>query len=243
VTPRLSSLQLGKKPCVVGTIITEDYLQRWHRQPHKLPCHLVELRVDGFSRMANWVSVGEAIQEYDIPVFATIRLSKEGGHWTGLDSDRWPLLEDALGRLAGVDVEIHSELVDLVSRLAAERGKLCVLSHHDFQRTPPLETMRDLLRAAHDRGAIGKIAATVNTPTDLANLRALLAEAWPLPICLIGMGPLGRGTRLEFPVQGSCFTYGYLDVAGAPGQYSAAELTAHFAAPPPAPEPKDPSGV
>jgi 3-dehydroquinate dehydratase-1 len=68
----------------------------------------------------------------------------------------------------------------------------------------------------------------VNTQEDLANFRSLLQEKWSLPVCLIGMGILGRETRLTFPREGSCFTYGYLDTAGAPGQYSAAELMRHL---------------
>ena len=87
-----------------------------------------------------------------------------------------------------------------------------------------------MLGGAHRRGGIGKIAVTVNTETELNSLAKLLARKWPLPVCIIGMGPLGRETRLKFPLQGSCFTYGYLDTAGAPGQYSAAELTRHFTA-------------
>lgn len=238
MTRLIELLRLGKEPRVVGTVITAEYLRQWNTSPHKLPCDLVELRVDGFPETPDWIDVGEAIEEYEIPVLATIRLAREGGKWTGVDSDRWPLLEDAVRRLSGVDVEIESELADLISRLARELNKLCILSYHNFQETPPLETMRRLIHAAHERGAIGKIAATVNTPEDLANLRSLLSEKWPLPVCLIGMGPLGRETRLRFPREGSCFTYGYLDTAGAPGQYSAAELTGHFAA-----EPKQGSGV
>jgi 3-dehydroquinate dehydratase I len=237
VSPLLETLQLGRTPRVVGTIITQEYLDAWPNAPRKPPCHLVELRVDGFPASTNWVDIGESIENYELPVFATIRLAREGGKWTGLDSDRWPLIEESLRRLSGVDVEIESELGDLASRLANELNKLCVLSYHNFQNTPPLENMRDLLKRAHAKGAIGKIAATVNTPEDLAAMRSLLSETWPLPICLIGMGPLGRESRLEFPRLGSCLTYGYLDSAGAPGQFPAAELMSRFA------QPGDGSGV
>jgi 3-dehydroquinate dehydratase-1 len=228
VSPLLQSLDLGKVPRVVGTIITEQFLTAWRDQPRKLPCDIVELRVDGYPAFPDWLSIGEQIQEYETPVFATLRLAKEGGKWRELDSDRWPLLEQAVRRLAGIDVELESELADFAAQLSAELKKLCVLSHHDFEKTPPKETMRQMLQRAHERGCIGKIAATVHTPEDLANLRSLLDEKWPLPICLIGMGALGRETRLSFPREGSCFTYGYLDIAGAPGQYSAAELMRHF---------------
>jgi len=228
VSPLIQSLQLGQAPCVVGTIITDQFLAHWRENPRKFPCHAVELRVDGYPAFPYWLEIAEQIESYELPVFATIRLAKEGGKWTGLDSDRWPLLEEALRRLSGIDVELESELAGLASQMAAEQDKLCILSHHDFQRTPPLEKMRQMIEHAHARGCIGKIATTVNSPEDLANLRSLLNEPWKLPICLIGMGPLGRDTRLSFPRLGSCFTYGYLDAAGAPGQYSAAELSEHF---------------
>jgi 3-dehydroquinate dehydratase-1 len=228
VSPLISSLELGKVPRVVGTIITEQYLIDWSQNPRKLPCDIVELRIDGYPTFGGWLPIGQQIEAYEIPVFATIRLANEGGKWTRPDTDRRPLLEEALRRLSGIDVELNSELVEFAHELASDLKKLCVLSHHDFVGMPPVETMRQMLDHAHEREAIGKIAATVNTPEDLTNLQSLLAQGWPLPICLIGMGPLGRETRLTFPRQGSCFTYGYLDTPGAPGQYSAAELMAHF---------------
>ena len=228
MSPLVESLELGKVPRVVGTIITEEFLSKWRDDPRKLPCDLVELRVDGYPAFSDWLPIGQQIQDYEIPVFATIRLAKEGGRWTSLDSDRWPLLEQALRQLAGIDVELESDLAEFAAQLSGELKKVCVLSHHDFQKTPPLETMRQMLQHAHERGCIGKIAATINVPEDLASFRSLLHEKWPLPICLIGMGPLGRETRLTFPQEGSCFTYGYLDTAGAPGQYSAEELMRHF---------------
>jgi len=64
----------------------------------------------------------------------------------------------------------------------------------------------------------------VKTEEDLAILRALLAEKRPTPLCVLGMGPLGPQTRIDFPRLGSCLTYGYLDTPVAPGQVSAREL-------------------
>jgi 3-dehydroquinate dehydratase I len=230
VSPLIQWLELGKVPRVVGTIITEQFLLEWRDNPQRPPCDLVELRVDGFPSFRHWLEIGLQIENLEIPVIVTIRLAKEGGRWTGLDSDRWPMLENALRCLSGVDVEIESDLAKLVSETATDLNKLCILSHHDFQKTPPLKTMRQMLEWTHERDAIGKIAAAANTDDDLASLRSLLKESWPMPVCLIGMGPLGRETRLTFPLIGSCFTYGYLDTPGAPGQYSAAELTEYFKA-------------
>ncbi len=228
MSPLIQSLQLGRVPRVVGTIITEEYLLEWSQNPRKLPCDLVELRVDGYPRFPGWLDIGQQIEAYETPVFATIRLTKEGGKWSEADADRWPLLGDALRKLSGIDVELNSNLVEFAAQLATDLKKICILSHHDFAGMPPVETMRQMLERAHERQCIGKIAATVNTPEELVGLRSLLSQPWPLPVCLIGMGSLGRETRLTFPREGSCFTYGYLDTPGAPGQYSAAELMSHF---------------
>ncbi len=42
----------------------------------------------------------------------------------------------------------------------------------------------------------------------------------------MGMGPLGKLSRLVLAKAGSCLNYGYLRVANAPGQWEAAELGA-----------------
>ncbi len=225
----VQALQLGQVPRVVGTIITADYLRAWSTDPSPLPCDLVEFRLDGFPDFPDWLRIGKQIEHQGTPVFVTVRVKREGGHWAGTDSDRWPHLEAAIRHLSGVDVELRSELTAAVSALAGQLGKLAVFSFHDFSTTPPQPDLEAILNGAHRLGGIGKIAATANTEDDVARLLSLLHREWALPVCVIGMGPLGRETRLQFPLQGSCFTYGYLDTPGAPGQYSAAELSQHFA--------------
>ena len=228
VVELIRTLQLGRVPRVVGTIITADYLRAWSANPTPLPCDLVEFRLDGFSDFPDWLKIGKQIEHQGTPVFVTLRLKREGGLWTGGDPDRWPFLESAIRYLSGVDVELRSDLAAGVSELAGQLGKLSVFSYHNFETTPPEQELEGILMGAHRLGGIGKIAVTANTEADLQLLVSLLGRNWPLPICIIGMGPLGRETRLKFPLQGSCFTYGYLDTAGAPGQYSAAELIRHF---------------
>lgn len=221
-------LSLGRVPRVVGTIITSEYLRDWSANPRPLPCDLVELRLDGFPGFGDWLRIGKQIEQQGTPVFVTVRLVKEGGLWTGRDADRWILLEEAIRELSGADVEMRSDLASGAAELCRQLGKLCVYSFHDFNRTPPLAELEEILRTAERAGAIGKIAATAQSASDVDLLRSLLARKWNVPICVIGMGPIARETRLKFPLLGSCFTYGYLDREGAPGQYSAAELTEHF---------------
>jgi 3-dehydroquinate dehydratase I len=224
----IHTLQLGRVPRVVGTIITPDYLRNWSENPVRLPCDLVELRLDGFPDFADWLKVSKQIEHQGSPVFVTVRLKREGGLWEGRDLDRWDLLEPAIRQLAGVDVELQSELAPAVAELCGQLGKLKVFSFHDFLSTPGEAELEETLTGAHKLGGVGKLAVTANAKTDLDLLHALLKKKWKLPICVIGMGPFGRETRLKFPLEGSCFTYGYLDKPGAPGQYSAAELMQYF---------------
>jgi 3-dehydroquinate dehydratase I len=224
----IQALQLGQVSRVVGTIITAEYLRRWSENPVPLPCELVEFRLDGFSDFPDWLKIAKQIEHQGTPVFVTLRLKQEGGLWEGSDLERWSFLETAIRHLSGVDVEFRSELALGVSELAGQLGKLSVFSFHDFATTPPEQELEGILSGAHRLGGIGKIAVTANTEGDLKTLVSLLHRKWTLPVCVIGMGPLGRETRLKFPAEGSCFTYGYLDTPGAPGQFSAAELKRHF---------------
>jgi 3-dehydroquinate dehydratase I len=227
----IHALELGRVPRVVGTIITAEYLQSWSSHPSPLPCDLVELRLDGFPDFPDWLKIGKQIEHQGTPVIVTIRLQREGGLWTDADPDRWPLFEAAIRHLSGVDVELRSDLASGVAELAGQLGKLSVFSYHNFETTLPEQELEAILNGAHRRGGIGKIAVTANNEAQVQMLTNLLGRKWPLPVCIIGMGPFGRETRLKFPLQGSCFAYGYLDKAGAPGQYSAAELTAYFSSP------------
>jgi 3-dehydroquinate dehydratase I len=224
----INALQLGRVPRVVGTIITAEYLLRWSENPTPLPCDLVEFRLDGFSDLADWIRVGKQIEHQGTPVIVTVRLQREGGKWAGGDAERWKLLEPAIRSLSGVDVEVRSDLAAGVSELCGQLGKLSIFSFHDFVKTPPREELETLLASADRLRGIGKIAATANSVEDVEVLRSLLQKPRRAPICIIGMGTHGRETRLKFPLEGSCFTYGYLDVPGAPGQYSAQELTDYF---------------
>ena len=74
----------------------------------------------------------------------------------------------------------------------------------------------------------GKGDGTFNAASDIKTLEQLLAKKWEVPLCVIGMGPLGTSTRVSFACSGSCLTYGYVDTPSAPGQLSAQELVAQL---------------
>jgi 3-dehydroquinate dehydratase-1 len=211
------TLEAGPIPLVVGTLSNLDF----HGD---IPSDIVEARLDRMPRPTDWLARCKAIQSRNKPVLLTLRLKAEGGAWEHDDRARLAIFQEAVRELAAVDVELQSSFCRAVAEEAARFGKASVISFHDFQKTPPLRDLRTLVQKAHNIGSIAKISAMIHQESDAAILRSLLAEPWPKPLCVIGMGEAWARTRVEFPGLGSCLTYGYLDGSAAPGQLQAADL-------------------
>ena len=227
VTPprvRLGKLSLGRFPRVVGTLQSQEIDPAAVVNRKKPACDIVELRLDQMPSVKNWVKTGLALESADVPVIVTVRLKVEGGNWKRADKERLPLYDAALTNVSAVDVELRSRIVKRVCGLAKRRGRCCIVSFHDFEKTPPLDQLKRVAASAQKLGSVIKIVTMLHTKADVATLRSLLACKWQKPICVMGMGPLGRKTRIEFPRLGSCLTYGYLDKPAAPGQSAAPQL-------------------
>jgi 3-dehydroquinate dehydratase-1 len=70
---------------------------------------------------------------------------------------------------------------------------------------------------------IVKIAVKTETVAEVSRLLALLEDASG-PLAVMGMGALGRASRLLFAKAGSVLNYGWLDKPQVPGQWSAKEF-------------------
>ena len=69
-----------------------------------------------------------------------------------------------------------------------------------------------------------KIATTLRGPGDLARLLQLLESMKRLPLSIMGMGALGRASRLVLAKCGSVLNYAHLGESNAPGQWPARQL-------------------
>ena len=217
-----SELAIGDVPLVVGTVTALD--RALLESPQCISSDVVEFRIDKMARGSKWLESARAVEAAGLPVIATIRLNTEGGEWNGVDRERLPLYEQAVKDLAAVDVELKSEIGAAVAGTARKLGKVCILSFHDFEKTPPLPELEAIVSKAQQMASIVKVSTRVEKKEDRETLQKLLKREWEVPLCVIGMGPLGTETRVSFAVEGSCLTYGYLDVPAAPGQLSASEL-------------------
>jgi 3-dehydroquinate dehydratase I len=187
-------------------------------------CDVLELRVDTWPARAEEAAVFS--RTCPVPVLVTARCPEEGGQNALPTTERERLASLFLPGATLLDVEIASlaEMSRLVSQ-AKSGGTLVVASFHDFTATPSADELRRKRDAALTAGAdIVKFATTLRSSADVAILAGLLEEPGHAPLSVMGMGPLGRGSRVLLAQLGSVLNYGYLDRATVPGQWPAARL-------------------
>jgi 3-dehydroquinate dehydratase-1 len=215
-------LMAGPVPLVVGVLSSI---------PHDVPallnettCDLVEVRLDQMRPETDWAGTARAFESAGLPVILTIRSKAEGGGWKGPEDQRLELFRQGLTHVSAVDVELRSNIASAVAEAAKAQGKVCIVSYHDFKSTPPCHELERATTQACRIGSIAKISTMISNQGDREALQQIVCRQWPIPVCVMGMGPLGSETRITFAARGSCLTYGYLDKPSAPGQFSAAEL-------------------
>lgn len=124
-----------------------------------------------------------------------------------------------------VDIELRSlaAMSDVID-LARKRKVRVVASFHDFKKTPSADRLRALIARAAGEGAdLFKVATRTDKPADVARLLELFRSP-RIPVAVMGMGPLGFGSRVLFAQCGSALNYGWLHRPNVPGQWSAREL-------------------
>ena len=144
------------------------------------------------------------------------------------DEERMDLLKVAISSGAAfVDIEIESkpEFTNELVAFAKQYNTTVIISYHNFEQTPSSAELAEIIKNCFDLGAdIAKIATMVKSNQDNARLLSLYDTK--KKIVVLGMGQLGKITRLMAPYLGSPFTFASLDEASAtaPGQITAFRL-------------------
>ena len=183
----------------------------------------VEVRLDSLATSRGIKA--EDIRRIKPPVLLTARHPAEGGRGALSLPQRRVLLGECLPFVRAVDVELRSvrSMAGLLEE-ASRRKVRKVVSFHDFRGTPTLKRLCEIFRRSHRAGAdVVKIAVDLRSARDLAVLLHLQASA-RTPLATMGMGPLGKVSRLVLAAAGSRLNYGYLDKPQVPGQWPALEL-------------------
>ena len=102
--------------------------------------HIIEVRIDLLGikdKKELALLLDELREQVGLPIIATNRCQKEGGHWDGSEEARVELLVSTLTRVDAVDVELFAPLQSRVADAARSLNKVLIISSHDFKVTPP----------------------------------------------------------------------------------------------------------
>jgi 3-dehydroquinate dehydratase len=182
------------------------------------------------------------LKGYDgsLPVIATNRADWEGGQADSLarydelaaavSTDAVTAVDIELAALRGTAPPPEAERARSLRDAAQKADVSVIASVHDFESTPAVAELTELLADAASAGDIAKLATTATSRDDaLAILRAThTATLAGHSVATMGMGKVGRHTRAIAPLYGSRIGYAPVDPesATAPGQYPLRELAA-----------------
>lgn len=228
IPPFASSVILDlSTPRVVATVTTKEDLSCLVPGT-AVPCDVLEYRLDNLAAVA--AAAGAGMAAHPTPALLTVRRPEEGGVGALDEEKRLALYRDHLAHAALVDTEIASLRKPAFAGFPGEvraAGALLVGSFHDFEGFPDRDLLADTLTEAFALGVdVAKIAVVVHEMRDLFFLVDLLEyhRRHGRRVSLMGMGMLGKLSRLVLAKAGSCLNYGYFRTANAPGQWPAADL-------------------
>lgn len=162
----------------------------------------------------------------------TFRTFPEGGNLS-ISPDAYEALNLAVaasGLADLIDVELftgHGMAEALVKKIQGH-GIKTIVSSHDFEKTPDLDTLVNRLERMREIGAdIVKIAVMPQSRADVLTLLAAteqFSRTSDCPAVTMSMGSLGAVSRICGETFGSALTFGSAGTASAPGQLEVSEL-------------------
>ena len=169
--------------------------------------NLAEIRLDISELSDNDIKI--IFSQNDTSLIATCR----AGKYT--DSERMTILKKAITAGADyVDIEIETDKSykkEIIIH-ARQAGCKVLISYHNYEITPDRDELIKIVNECYAYGAdIAKIACMVNSKEDAARLISLYDpeenSIKPKSLISIGMGEMGKITRVITPILGSPFTF------------------------------------
>ncbi len=181
-----------------------------------------EVRIDLIGD--DWQKV---VQELSKPWIACNRPILEGGNWQQSEARRKEELLKAIQLGADiVDIELETKNLERVVSLIKKEAR-CLLSFHELLKTPPLKSLKKIVKAQLAAGAdICKVVTTAQNFEDNLTISKLITEFPKIRIVAFAMGPLGLPSRIFCPLVGGDFGYAAIQKGkeSAPGQITVPEL-------------------
>jgi 3-dehydroquinate dehydratase-1 len=211
---------IPSKSRVVGVIASENDLEAVLGEAGKL-VDLCELRLDILEPCSARLRV--LASTLPIPKIVTVRDPVEGGLNQLSEARRYELFEEWFALSNYIDLELRNlaRFCRLAGRAEAA-GIQIIVSLHDFDKTPSLQELETALdKSRGDRQRIFKIACEVTCWDDVKVLSEILEKHRETPIAVMGMGPLGKLSRILFAGFGSELAYVSVGNSVASGQWPA----------------------
>ncbi len=174
---------------------------------------LVEFRIDSLLN-TDPQSIIHLIEEINYPLIATNRMREEGGYFMGSEALRTEILVEVADYVDYVDIELQTD--EKYRSRVIQAAKSTIISYHDFQKTPYLKELQEIVKREKELGTIAKFAVMPQEMQDTLNVLEVINQTDNT--IGIAMGELGRYTRVVAPLLGSPITYASLGGGSAPGQ-------------------------
>ena len=200
---------MSRKPAVVAVVASGEDFEKLSKLPPR-SADLCELRIDLLQNCS--ADLGALIADLSIPKIVTVRDPREGGANQLSAETRLKLFSQWLPVCDYIDIECRnlSEFSGLV-REAEQRGKGIIYSFHDFEKTPEVDQMEELLETIEPKAnQIFKIATEVSTWQDVEKLILFVRRNHDRNVAAMGIGSLGKLSRLVLARLGSVLVYAAL---------------------------------
>ena len=187
-----------RKPRICAVIVNKDLAAIRDVEPL---VELFEVRIDLIGD--GWQEVARQLKK---PWIACNRTVPEGGRWQGSEARRKEELLKAV-QLGADMVDIELETANLEKLVALiKKGAGCLMSFHELEKTPDLDSLRKIVRRQLAAGAdICKVVTTAQKFEDNLVVLELIQGFAETRIVSFAMGPLGLPSRILSPLVGGEF--------------------------------------
>ena len=183
---------------------------------------LFEVRIDLIDE--GWQQLPRQLNK---PWIACNRTVSEGGQCRENEALRIePLLQATELGAGTIDIELNTKNLENIVKIIKKTAE-CLLSFHDFERTPSLNEMKGIVREQLKAGAdICKVVTTAQKSEDNLSVLQLIQEFPNIKIVAFAMRPLGFMSRILCPLVGGEFTYAAIEKGeeSAQGQMTVSEM-------------------
>ena len=180
---------------------------------------ILELRLDRLGNVSSDI-IKETIEEIAFPIIANNRSKLLGGYFLGNERERIDILKSCCDlefvEYIDIDLQTDSCLRKCLLGECEEKNIKTIISFHDFEKTPPIDDLIEIVNEEKLFGDIAKIAVMPKCLKDTISVLTIMSSC--NNTIAISMGELGSYTRLMASKFNAPITFATAGDMTAPGQ-------------------------